>query len=178
MVRKSIVIISMILLSTVIGCASNQLKITFYSDPSGATIYQGEKVFGYAPVTVNVSVRPEDQELSVIKLLGIKAIWASGVSRSIEYISLDRDKGSAFKYIFARPDVTGRDIDVNFALQLERNQIMRMQAEAQQSQAALQMYNTMLNQYRQSYVPTYTPISKPLSCTSRRIGNNVYTDCY
>ena len=160
------------------GCATNQLQLTIYSDPPGATIYQGEKVLGYAPLNVRVNEPPEDQKSTIIKVSDAKAVWASGVSRSLKYINLDRSKFTRFQFTFVRPDVPGREIDVNFALQLERNRILQQQAQAQQDQAFWQMYSTTLNQYRQSYVPAYTTGFKSFNCTSRRVGSYVYTDCY
>ena len=156
------------------GCASNQLQLTIYSDPPGATIYQGGNVLGYAPLKVRVNAPQYDQGSPIIKVSDAKAVWASGVSRGLQYIALDRSKYRNFQFTFNRPDVPGREIDVNFALQLERNQILQQQAQAQKDQVFFQM----LNQYRQTYVPTYTPTSKSFHCTSNRIGSYVYTDCY
>jgi len=160
------------------GCATNRIEMTYYSDPAGATIYSGQSPVGYTPFTLAYNIRPEDKDQRFLKIPGTKVVWATGVSTEVQSLTVDRNKGSRFHFVFVRPDVPGRQIDVNFAVQLERNRILQQQAEAQQDQAFWQMYNTMLNQYRQSYVPTYSPTFKSFNCTSRQVGNYIYTDCY
>ncbi len=149
------------------GCATTQVRVTYYSDPLGATLYNGQKAVGYTPFTLVYNIDPAAQNATSLKVPGTKAVWASGVSSSIAFLTLDRTKGSRFHFNFVRPNVPGRQIDANFALQLERNKILQQQAEAQQEQAFWQMYNTLLNQYRQSYAPTF----QSFSCTSREVGS-------
>lgn len=160
------------------GCATNRVSVTYYSDPPGATLYEGQRAVGYTPFTLMYNILPEARNAQSLKVQGVKVVWASGVSTSVDHLILDRGKGSNFHFTFSRPDVPGRELDANFALQLERNRILQQQAQAQQGQAFWQMYNSMLNQYRQTYVPTYTPTSKSFNCTSRQVGSYVYTDCY
>lgn len=162
------------------GCASNRVSVIYYSDPSGAALYCDDKVMGYTPFKVIYPLPPELKNERYVKTLSTKVVWASGASTSVDFLTLDRDINSDFQFTFYRPDVPGREIDANFALQLERNRILEQQAQAQRNQAFWQMYNAMQNQNRQSYTPTYTPPPprRPLNCTSRQVGDTVYTDCY
>jgi len=155
------------------GCAMNQVRITYYSDPPGATLYEGQIAHGYTPITLIYNIPPEAINNRFLNINGVKVIWPSGVSASIDSLIVDRDKDSNFYFNFIRPDVPGREIDVNFALELERQRLLR----AQQVLGLWQTYNTFLNRYRQFYVPTL-PIFNSFNCTSTVIGNNVYTNCH
>lgn len=159
------------------GCATNQVRVTYYSDPPGATFYEWGVAVGYTPFTriIKPPGRPEDRRGNLV--VSANVVWASGARTNINYLTFDLSEGSQFSFTFVRPDVPGREIDGNFAIQLERNRLLQEQVKAQQAQAYWQMYNTMLNQYRQSYTPT-TPTSKSFNCTSRQVGNNIFTDCY
>ena len=163
--------LSLCLLS-VVGCATNQITVTYYSDPAGATLYQ-ENILGYTPITRAYNLRPSVQRDRYIKLPPTKVVWASGVFSEANDITVDRNEGSEFSFTFVRPNVQGREIDANFALQLQRNRILQQQAQAERDQALWQLYNTMLNQQRQSYTPTF----KSYDCETRQIGNTIYTNC-
>src|SRR3989338_4274059 len=100
------------------GCATNQVRVIYYSDPPGATLYEGQRAVGYTPFTLIYNILPEAKNEKSLNVQGAKVIWASGVSTSVDHLILDRGKGSYFHFTFSRPDVPGRELDVNFALQL------------------------------------------------------------
>ena len=125
------------------GCAKNYLAVTYNSNPSGATLYQDQQAFGFTPFTLNYKILPDEKNKRYLKVRVAKVIWASGVSASIDSLTLDREEGASFFYTFFRPDVPGREIDVNFALQLERNKLLQQQTEAQKSQSFWQMINVL-----------------------------------
>lgn len=158
------------------GCATNKVAVTYYSDPPGATFYEWGVAVGYTPFTriIKPPDRPEGTPGKLV--VSANVIWASGARTNIKYLTFDLSGGSQFYFTFVRPDIPGREIDANFAIQLERNRLLQEQVKAQQAQVYWQMYNTMLNQYRQSYIPP-TPTSKSFNCTSRQVGNYIYTDC-
>ena len=158
------------------GCAVNQVTVTYYSDPPGAAVYEGQKAFGFTPVKVFVSIPPEMQKSRIIRINETKAVWASGAYSTVPYIELDLQQNSNFYFTFIRPNVPGREADLNFALQLERNRILQQQAQAQTDQAAMQAYGVLLNSFNR---PTYSPnYNKSLNCTSNINGNYIYTDCW
>lgn len=155
------------------GCATNQVRVTYYSDPTGAAFYEGQRAFGYTPFTLIYPISPKDRERGHVVLSATKVVWASGASATVQSQIAELRKGTNFQFIFVRPDVPGRDVDMNFALQLERNQILQAQAEAQRDQAFWQMYNATFSQYQKS-MPQYNRTN----CTSNVIGNSIYTTCY
>lgn len=155
------------------GCATNQVKVTYYSDPASAALYEGQRAFGYTPFTLVYPITPQDSERGYMLLRGTTVVWASGASASVQSLKADLSQGNNFHFIFIRPDVPGREVDLNFALQVERNRILQQQAEAQRDQAFWQMYNAIFTQYQKT-IPTYNRTN----CTSNIIGNSIYTTCY
>jgi len=158
-------------LLTLTGCAST-LSVTYHSDPPGAVLYQEQQHFGRTPVTLNYQIRDEDKKRGYMNLTGPTVRWASGASAHIPSIKADLSIGTNQQFTFTRPDsFPGRELDVRFALELEKLALMRKQLEAQEDQAFWQMFNTISqqNQYRPP------PIR---NCSSTLIGNVVNTTCY
>lgn len=150
------------------ACASN-LQITYYSDPPGAVLYQDGQPIGYAPRTLHYQP-PGEQQHGRGRVRGIKAVWASGATAEIPFLNVDVNAhGLNQQFTFLRPDVPGRDADMRFAVELERNQIMRAQAQAQQDQTFWQMYNAYQQQNR---------VRTPTNCSSTVWGNTINTTCY
>jgi hypothetical protein len=138
------------------GCAS-QLRITYDSDPRGATLYQNGQPFGTTPVTLNYQADQTFRNGGCMALRGTEVKWASGASASISSLTACSSTGYQQLFTFMRPDVPGRDIDANFALQLQRNRIM-------QQSNAIQLYNA-------------TRPAPTVRCSSRQVGFTVQTVC-
>lgn len=153
------------------GCASS-LSVTYYSDPPGAVLYQGQQRFGHTPVTLNYQIREEDRKRGYMTLQDPTVRWASGASASIPSLKADLSIGTNQQFTFMRPDnVPGREADVRFALELEKLALMRRQLQAQEDQAFWQMYNAINQQFQYSQ-----PAIR--NCTSTLMGNIVNTTCY
>lgn len=153
------------------GCAKN-LAVTYYSDPPGAILYQGQQRFGYTPVTLYYRIRDEDRERGHLALQGTQVRWASGASANVPSLRADLSRGTNHWFTFVRPEnVPGREADLRFALELEKLELMRRQADAQAAQAYWQMYNAINQQYQQQQ-RSFT------NCTSRLRGNTIDTTCY
>ena len=166
MEKKRVIVLLAASLLSVVGCTHFNVKVTYYSDPPGATVYEGARVLGRTPVTIFYPISNEYRHDKYVQLRGARAVWASGASASIKSLTLDRTKGNPlfhniFEFTFVRPDLPGREVDANFALQLEA---LREQKRAQDLETFLGLYNTV-NQ------------SKGINCVSRQVGNYVYTDC-
>jgi len=147
------------------GC-STALKVTYVSDPPGAAVYQGSQLFGYAPVTLEYQVTEEDKRAGTMRLQGTRVKWASGATAGIEVLTADiRLLGMNQQFTFERPEVPGRDIDMRFALDLERLNMQKQQARAQANQAFLEAM-------RRS-----APPQQQVTCTSTAMGNMVTTNC-
>ena len=150
------------------GCA-NTIEVAYQSDPQGAALYEGGKPLGTTPVVIRYAADPAFKAGGCFKVRGTSVKWASGAQAGIEFMTLCASQGYTQHYTFARPDVAGRDIDMNYALQLQRNNIMRQQANAAQTANTLQYLST-LN-------PPIQPIPQPIDCVSHRSGTVTRTEC-
>jgi hypothetical protein len=161
------------------GCASKQLAVTYHSDPPGAALYQGDHNFGPTPRTLYYQLTDYDRQAGYKLLQGTAVRWVSGAKAGVSSLRADLRNGTNQVFTFRRPDnAPGYDIDANFALQLERNRILAEQAEAQRQQAYWQMYNALQQQQAAQQAAQQRQMRQPLNCTSRAVGNYVYTDCY
>lgn len=148
------------------GCAG--IKVTMYSDPPGATIYADNKTFGYAPQVLNYQPTDGFKRGVCMATTPITATWASGASDT-QTLNLCPQNGYETYYTFMRPNVAGREIDANFALQLQQLQLSQQrEASARYDRAvkALSDYSKSLER------------SRGTSCTSTVNGNTVQTNCY
>lgn len=150
----------------IVACASN-LRVTYRSDPPGASLYEGPKMLGYTPVTVLYAVDDAKRKAGVMYLQGTTVRWASGATAEIGQLSATLDDGLNKEFTFQRPDVPGREIDVGVALKLEELEIQRQMAQAQRDLAFRQYLQSLRPPPRQSY-----------NCTSTLMGNMVQTNCY
>jgi hypothetical protein len=119
------------------GCASNQLAVTYYSDPEGAVLYQNGVNFGYTPVTLYYTLSEEQlKRRGTMRLQELYARWASGASATAN-VTADLGKfGLHHTFMFKRPNVPGLDTDMRFALELARTRAAQRQAAAAEQQAA------------------------------------------
>lgn len=159
----------LVLVFSLIGCASS-LKVTYQSDPPGASVYEGSRMLGYAPVTANYALTEEDKKTGSKQLLGTTAKWASGATASITYLTADlRQFGLSQSFTFQRPDAyPNREADLQFAIELQKLAVMRQQSQALQNQAAAQARQT------QALIDA---ASRPINCTSRVVGSFINTEC-
>ena len=92
------------------GCA--QLKVTYSSDPPGATLYENGRPLGYTPYTLNYGSSPIEsfKRGQCVALTGTSVKWASGAEASATNLTVCPTQGLSQSYIFIRPDVPGREI--------------------------------------------------------------------
>ena len=159
------------------GCAAPGLRVTFTSDPPGAVLYQGKNNFGYTPQTLEYNISPEDQKRGLVRLIGVSVKWASGATAEVSPIDANLSMGNIHQFNFARPDnVPGRDIDMRFALELEKLRVAQQQANAQRS-AALMKYGADLMRQEQERQQNLLNVSRPINCNSTVYGNQISTNC-
>ena len=149
------------------GCVG--LQVDYGSDPPGATLYQDGQVIGVTPARITYEPDQTFSSGGCMNLRGTAVKWASGAAAQISFLSVCKSLGTLQHYVFNRPDVPGRDIDANYALQLQRNGIMRSQADAANTAATLQIMRAL-----QPPAPAFNP---PVNCRSYRVGNEIRTDC-
>lgn len=121
------------------GCTTtNRISMTYYSDPPGAVIYEGQQLFGYTPITLYYHVSPESRQHGYVHIQETTARWVSGASISNGGRFAFLNQGSAFEYTFIRPDnVQGREKDDNFAVQLQYNQILQQHIQEQKQKESV-----------------------------------------
>lgn len=139
------------------GCATTSMRVTYLSDPPGATLYQDGRPVGVTPVQLTYQTDEAFKKGGCMTLRGTTVKWASGAVAEVSSLNACSSTGRRQEFMFIRPDVPGRDIDMNYALQRDRNQIMRRQADA----AALNA----------------TKPPKPMNCSSFVTGNVINTHC-
>lgn len=128
-------LILVLLVAAISGCASNEVKVRYVSDPPGATFYDGQRSLGRAPVVLTYAVTDEARNRRTMKLRGVTAIWVSGAKISYSDTNIVID-GTDRQLTAVRPvDAPGRDKDMSYALELEKLQMMGRQAEAQENAA-------------------------------------------
>ena len=135
------------------------VKVTFLSDPTGATLYEEvkgtQKLWGYAPVTLKWQV-PRKWK-ACITLSPMKVRWVSGAEASIT-LQVCPQAGKNQQFVFQRPaGVPGLELDAQFAIEMLRNAALAAPPST----------------------PEYVaPPPAPQHCTSTLIGNQVFTNCY
>ena len=114
------------LLASLTGCAG--LRIQYESDPPGATLYQDGQPMGITPYTLTYQPDENFKRGGCMSIRPTLVKWASGATASTgSGLTACKSTGSRQRYMFVRPNVPGRDVDMNFALQLQRNGIMQQQ---------------------------------------------------
>jgi hypothetical protein len=177
-VRQSVLFTAALLPVLLSGCAK-QLAVTYMSDPPGATLYQGQENFGYTPKTLYYKISVENKERGKMTLQGMSVRWASGATASSPSVIVDLSIGANQQLTFLRPEsVAGREIDIQFALELERLRLAQQQADAQRAAMAWQQFQNSVNQLNQVNQQIYQqPQSLPMNCISSAVGNTIVTNC-
>ena len=159
------IISAILLLISLSGCFSNSLKdnstlyLTYYSRPSGASLYDGNNYLGRTPLTLNYTITEQNKRSSSMSLKGIKAVWVSGATQAISSLKPNWDYGTRQNYTFVRPSgVAGLDKDTSYELQIERNQILKNQAaqEKESYDVLGNLVNTLIenqNKKKRYYAP-------------------------
>ncbi|HSY07699.1 MAG TPA: hypothetical protein VK820_04085 [Steroidobacteraceae bacterium] len=116
------------------GCVSTPvLKMTYHSDPEGATLYEGGRLLGFTPVTLTYpDGRTAFARNECLPLNSMHVRWASGVVASNTSLQACPARGFVQAYMFVRPpDAPGADIDAHYALRLLQNGELRQKANSQ-----------------------------------------------
>lgn len=156
-------VLSLVLALSTSYAEAADVKVTFQSDPIGATLYEevngSQKLWGYAPFTLKFQV--PRKWTTCMSLTPMTVRWVSGAQASIT-LSVCPQTGKNQQFTFQRPTgVPGVELDVQFAIAMMQNAAAAATAAAQ---AAAR--------------PVYVPPPAPKHCASTVIGNQVFTDCY
>jgi hypothetical protein len=168
------------------GCASN-LKMTYKSSPGLASIYEGGKELGVAPVTVEYAVTKDDKKRGNMLLRGTSARWVSGASAEVPSVRVDLKNGLSQEITFNRPEnYPGLEKDQAFVREVIKTYLLLRQVQAQERQAQAQedivniqrdkQLTDSINQIGKPQTPYPLP-RPPTNCTSTVVGNTVRTTC-
>jgi hypothetical protein len=150
------------------------LTITYHSDPEGAMLYANDtkQLFGYTPFALKYKqLSPGFKNGSeCMRLQPAMVRWASGLEAKIDGLTACPQNGGKQQFVFVRPNgVAGREIDVQVALQLQQQELLKKQARADRIAAIYQAYSVATQQNLQRL--------QQLRCTSNLVGSFVYTNC-
>ncbi len=133
---------------------------------------------GTCPTTLQYKITDQDRARGYVSLKGITAYWVSGASSSVNFINANLQNGLHQNLRFERPrDFPNYEADANYALNLEKVRILRAQAEAQETQAAIATLNNAVAAANAAFAAAPAP-NFGTHCTTRYLGNTAYTDCY
>lgn len=147
------------------GCAS-AITVTYRSEPPGAMIYEGSRALGYAPI--NVAYGPDEsfKRGACMLLRAVEARWVSGAATSPMQTNVCGNIGYSQEVTFLRPNVVGRDLDVQWAIHLQQQTLAQQHADAAaQAGAAAEFANAFR-------------AVQSVHCTSSQVGSSVMTNCY
>jgi hypothetical protein len=164
---------------------AGDLKIHVLSDPPGALVYLTnragvESFHGQTPQEVKYLLVQEDKGCRDTKPLRVR--WVSGAEATILTLHLCKnDSLLKTPFVFTRPAVPGVEVDAQYAIDLERNALLRQQAALQfllasrlNQAAALTALPYVLPT---GQTPTAPLAPMPVNCMSTLIGNTIYTTC-
>jgi hypothetical protein len=139
----------------------------FFEFSRGATLYQEITLrIGTCPATVTYKITDQDRARGSMTLKGVTAFWVSGVSSSVSKITANLQNGLHQHFVFERPrDAPSYSVDANYALELEKNRLLKQQVEA--------IENITVTVDQSTPAPTLQT-----HCTTNRIGTTSYTNCY
>jgi hypothetical protein len=149
------------------------LEMTYISDPAGAMVYEGEKLYGRTPITLSYpSAAVPFSKGRCLALRPVTYRWSSGAEKRIDGISACPQQGKHQQVAFRRPEgAPGLELDVKVGLQVEQNILAQQQAQAAETSAAIRAL-------------AERPVSSPrasasdaVHCTSRASNDTVTTDC-
>lgn len=127
---KSQKLIYLLLISFLSGCSASGYKITYNTEPRGASIICNGTNKGYSPVTLYYSPDENNKKYGSMNTAPCTAIWSSGARENYSN-TWDLNKfPDGVRRTLQRPNIEGYSQDANFALQVQNMQYQKRQAEA------------------------------------------------
>ncbi|MBU1233292.1 MAG: hypothetical protein KKD01_01280 [Proteobacteria bacterium] len=172
--RSFSVLIILFLLISSSGCA-RKINVTYHSDPTGASLYEGSKLMGYCPITLIYNFSYPEVKHGSKMLRGVRVEWISGATAKVDDFRAYIATGKYQELTFKRPSgIPGMEQDAMFGLEVQKVRLMQQQVQAQQSANRIQAYQS-INTMIQNATPNNVNIKT--NCTSRVVGSTIYTDC-
>ncbi len=161
MKRSVFAITALTWISFLSGCATT-VRVTYFSDPPLATIYQGSQRVGIAPATLTYRLSDADKQAGHASFQGVAARWVSGATAEINRMNVDLSIGQNQQYTFFRPQsYPGLEIDVQYVSNYRRD--------------VMNLAPLILQQQQQQQRPIVPPVPVPptynTNCTRDSLGN-------
>lgn len=170
-------LIYLLLISFLSGCASSGYKITYNTEPVGASIICNGKNEGYSPVTLNYSPDENNKKIGAMKTVPCTATWSSGVRKSYSN-TWDLNKfPDGVMQTLQRPNEEGYSQDVEFALKVQQMKNQQAQAQAAANAQAWDNLNRSLKETAES-IRRNTPKSTYTNCYNTFGGVNCNSTTY
>lgn len=151
-----------VLVASIPVSADTKITVTVRSEPPGATLYEGAKAFGAAPFVLRYTAPGRFRECLRLRPLTLR--WISGASVTLDDLDACPVAGKKQEVTVLRPEgVPGIEIDAQYAVAL----LQQRNAEQAAADAAAAVALAGLQQQ----------LAKPRTCTSTRIGAQVFTTC-
>lgn len=146
MKRSSFLTLFLILI--VSGCSTNNsYRVTYNSEPIGASVICGGLHQGYAPVTLSYGLSEHNRQIKALRTVSCKATWSSGYTKAYSgYWDLSQFPNGVMQTL-NRPVGEGYSDDVNFALKVQSLQYQEKQAKAAKDAASAVESYTNRNRY-------------------------------
>lgn len=143
----TVVVSSPLLMTFLCGCAS-KLLVTYNSDPPCASIYEGGRLIGMAPVILSYDVTDENKKVGVMNLSPVTARWVSGAQCDTGSIKADINRyGNKQSLTLVRPaGAPNVQADADYAVGMQGNALTREQMDRAQTTEALNMINNFNQQ--------------------------------
>lgn len=153
-------------------------KITIYSDPPGATVYQNDQRMGTTPFTLKYE-KPRDLSgrPACATTVPLRVRWLSGAESAPTALPLCPKDNTQFT--FARPNVPGVEIDAQYVMQLEAQRDAKAAADRQARRDRRLLYLSRPDPLAYFYTPRPIVVApqSSLHCTSILTGTIVNTNC-
>jgi uncharacterized protein (UPF0297 family) len=153
------------------GCST--IQATYVSEPLGAAIYEGENLLGYAPLTIKYELSDLERQNGKKIINNIYSIWASGAKLSINEVILYVSSGYEQAITITRPNVPGREIDVKYALEMQK-MILNAALEKKHIEREEQRHREIMRiEQKKLY-----EMQRPKSSMSTIFDNRIYTNTW
>lgn len=87
-----------------LAACSSQVMLTIESEPPGAAVYEGDRLYGTTPVTLNYDGDNDFTNGGCMGTMPIRVEWNSGAEARLSTINLCASQTSRQAYTFAYPD--------------------------------------------------------------------------
>ena len=130
-------IISILLVLNLSGCATGY-RITYNTQPTGASVICNGTNQGYSPVTLNYSPDENSKKTGLMRTVPCTAVWSSGVRKSFSSSWDLNEFPDGVMQTLQRPQGEGYAQDADFALRVQQMKAQKAASDAAQYNAIMQ----------------------------------------